>query len=124
MTNFRFPSMPMSESRRRFVTGIGTAAATLALPWPLHASGNPQARAHSTELRGTEFDLAIGATPVNFTGRTAIAITANGSLPAPTLRWREGDTVTLRVANHLREDTSLHWHGILLPANMDGVPGF
>ena len=51
------------------------------------------------------------------------AITANGSLPAPTLRWREGDTVTLRVANNLREDTSLHWHGILLPADMDGVPG-
>ena len=124
MTNPRFPSMPTSESRRRFVTGMSAAAATMALPWSLQASGKPQASVNSTELRGTEFDLAIGATPVNFTGRTAIAITANGSLPAPTLRWREGDTVTLRVANHLREDTSMHWHGILLPANMDGVPGF
>ena len=123
MTNPRFPSRPTSESRRRFVTGMSTAAATIALPWSLRASGNPQS-VNSIELRGTEFDLAIGATPVNFTGHTAIAITANGSLPAPTLRWREGDTVTLRVANHLREDTSLHWHGILLPANMDGVPGF
>lgn len=47
----------------------------------------------------------------------------NGSVPAPTLHWREGDTVTLRVTNTLREDTSIHWHGILLPANMDGVPG-
>ena len=48
----------------------------------------------------------------------------NGSLPAPTLRWRQGDTVKLRVSNDLfEEDTSIHWHGILLPANMDGVPG-
>ncbi len=124
MTNPRFPSMPTSESRRRFVTGMGAAATTMALPWSMQAHANPQAGAHAVELRGTEFDLAIRATPVNFTGHAAIAITANGSLPAPTLRWREGDTVTLRVANHLREDTSLHWHGILLPANMDGVPGF
>jgi CopA family copper-resistance protein len=124
MTSPRFPSMPTSESRRRFVTGMGAAAATMAMPWSLQASGKTQASVNPNELRGSEFDLAIGATPVNFTGRTAIAITANGSLPAPTLRWREGDTVTLRVANHLREDTSLHWHGILLPANMDGVPGF
>jgi len=42
---------------------------------------------------------------------------------APTLRWKEGDTLTLRVANTLDEDASIHWHGIILPANMDGVPG-
>ncbi len=47
----------------------------------------------------------------------------NGSLPGPTLRWREGDTVTLRVRNRLKQDTSIHWHGIILPADMDGVPG-
>ncbi|MDP0947483.1 multicopper oxidase domain-containing protein, partial [Klebsiella pneumoniae] len=45
------------------------------------------------------------------------------SLPGPLLRWREGDTVTLRVKNRLAEPTSIHWHGILLPSNMDGVPG-
>ena len=50
-------------------------------------------------------------------------MTVNGSIPGPILRWREGDTVTLRVKNRLNEDTSIHWHGILLPANMDGVPG-
>src|SRR5690606_32000192 len=49
--------------------------------------------------------------------------TVNGSIPAPTLRWREGDTVTIRVTNRLREHTSLHWHGIILPFEMDGVPG-
>ena len=74
-------------------------------------------------LAGTEFDLRIGETRVNFTGAPRIALTINGSLPGPLLRWREGDTVTLRVANTLDEDTSIHWHGILLPANMDGVPG-
>ena len=72
---------------------------------------------------GTGFDLAIGTSPVNFTGRTRPAVTVNGSLPAPILRWREGDTVTLRVANRLGVPSSIHWHGILLPANMDGVPG-
>ena len=60
---------------------------------------------------------------MNFTGSTKMAQTINGSIPGPLLRWREGDTVTLRVANQLDEDTSIHWHGIVLPADMDGVPG-
>jgi CopA family copper-resistance protein len=60
---------------------------------------------------------------MNFTGSPRVAFTVNGSVPAPTLRWKEGDTVILRVANTLDEDASIHWHGILLPANMDGVPG-
>jgi CopA family copper-resistance protein len=75
-------------------------------------------------LSGTEFDLDLGETLVNFTGAPKIAHTINGSLPAPILRWKEGDTVTLRAANRLRHDyATIHWHGILLPANMDGVPG-
>jgi CopA family copper-resistance protein len=78
----------------------------------------------SAELPGTEFDLRIGESLVNFTGSPKIAHTVNGSLPAPTLRWKEGDTVTLHVSNALRDDhASIHWHGILVPANMDGVPG-
>ena len=52
-----------------------------------------------------------------------MGVTVNGSIPAPLVRWREGDTVTMRVANALAEDTSIHWHGMILPANMDGVPG-
>jgi len=75
------------------------------------------------ELRGTDFELLIGETPVNITGAARMAMTINGTMPGPILRWREGDTVTLRVKNKLREDTSIHWHGIILPANMDGVPG-
>ncbi|PGQ37413.1 copper oxidase, partial [Bacillus thuringiensis] len=66
-----------------------------------------------SELTGTEFNLEIGETPANLTGAPRIATTVNGTLPAPTLRWREGDRVTLRVTNRLREDTSIHWHGII-----------
>jgi len=74
-------------------------------------------------LSGTEFDLTIAETAVNFTGEPRMATTINGSFPGPALRWREGDTVTIRVTNRLREPTSLHWHGIVLPYEMDGVPG-
>ena len=116
-------------SRRRFVQGLaaGGAAAALGLwpknSWALKGPGN------NNVLSGTDFDLAIGETPMNFTGRTRPAITVNGSIPAPLLRWREGTTVNLRVANALPagsihgNETSIHWHGIILPANMDGVPG-
>ena len=114
------------QSRRRFVQGLalgGLALGTAGLRLPAIAADN-DARLGPQVLRGTEFDLSIGASPVNFTGRVRPAMTVNGSLPAPILRWRQGDTVTLRVANRLPDAmTSLHWHGIILPANMDGVPG-
>lgn len=74
-------------------------------------------------LSGKEFNLTIAETQVNFTGKSRMATTVNGSIPAPTLRWRKGDTVTIRVTNRLAEYTSIHWHGILLPFQMDGVPG-
>lgn len=74
-------------------------------------------------LRGTEFDLEIGPTPVNFTGTAQVATAVNGQVPAPILYWREGDTITLRVTNRLPVTSSIHWHGILVPAGMDGVPG-
>ncbi len=118
-----------SVSRRRFVQGLaaGGAFAGLGL-WP-KSSWALKGAGQLNVLSGTEFDLTIGETPVNFTGRARSAITVNGSLPAPLLRWREGTTVNLRVANALPvgsihgSETSIHWHGILLPANMDGVPG-
>ncbi len=77
----------------------------------------------SSILSGTDFALEIGETPVNFTGAARMATTVNGLLPGPTLRWREGTTVTLRVTNRLHVPTSIHWHGIILPSDMDGVPG-
>jgi CopA family copper-resistance protein len=111
-------------SRRSFVKGLaagGVVAGFHVWNGTLHAQ--PPVRQEPAVLSGTDFDLTIGETPMNFTGRPRIAYTINGTVPGPTLRWREGDTVTLRVANRLDEDTSIHWHGILLPANMDGVPG-
>jgi CopA family copper-resistance protein len=110
--------------RRTFVKGlaVGGAAAGLGL-WRTSAFAQGNTPSRWSDLSGTEFDLRIGETPMNFTGSPRTAITVNGSIPAPTLHWKEGDTVTLRVANTLAEDASIHWHGILLPANMDGVPG-
>ncbi len=70
-----------------------------------------------------EYNLVIARTPINITGRPTTAITINGQLPAPTLHWREGEKVVIHVTNRLKESTSLHWHGLLLPADMDGVPG-
>ncbi|MDP2319883.1 MAG: copper resistance system multicopper oxidase [Acidobacteriota bacterium] len=130
-------------NRRTFVKGlaVGGAAAGLGM-WPSRGfadPGNPSAfakatadkkglpapRGHASQatLTGTEFDLRIAESPVNFTGASRVGITVNGTIPAPLVRWREGDTVTMRVANALDEDTSIHWHGMILPANMDGVPG-
>ena len=108
-------------SRRRFLAGLtaGTAASVL-----LRDSASAQATVTKPQLlRGTEFDLAIGERAADLTGAPRTATVINGSLPAPTLRWREGDTVTIRVRNELAEPTSIHWHGLVLPANMDGVPG-
>ncbi len=113
-------------TRRRW---IGTTAATgvaLGLHGLLPAWARNASLAGGTELpalTGTEFDLEVARTPVMIDGRRGSAITVNGTLPAPLLRWREGDDVTLRVTNRLEEDTSIHWHGILLPFQMDGVPG-
>jgi CopA family copper-resistance protein len=115
--------MQSKTSRRTFVKGLtaGGILGGLGL-WPAPvwaAAGLREANA----LSGTQFDLSIGETAVNFTGKPRPAITVNGGIPGPLLRWREGDTVTLRVNNRLKDMTSIHWHGIILPANMDGVPG-
>ncbi len=112
-------------SRRRFVQGLAVGGVAATFGWP--RSG--VAATATPVLTGTDFNLVIDELPVNFTGRMRPGIAVNGSIPAPTLRWREGTTVELRVSNRLSPksihggQTSIHWHGILLPANMDGVPG-
>jgi CopA family copper-resistance protein len=108
--------------RRRFVQGLALGGVTAALGLRGGELSAQQA-ASRAELRGTHFDLAIGELAVDFTGHRRIATVVNGQLPAPLLRWRQGDTVTLRVRNPLPVTSSIHWHGIILPADMDGVPG-
>ena len=110
-------------SRRTFVTGAAAGGLLLASGLPARtaaARGSVQAEA----LRGNSFDLGIGYREVNYTGTPRQATVVNGGLPGPVLRWKQGETVTLRVTNSLARDSSIHWHGIILPANMDGVPGF
>ncbi len=118
------PSAVARPSRRTFVKGlaVGGAIAGIGL-WRPAVRAHTDGRQPPVLLDGTEFDLRVGETLMDFTGSPCPGLTVNGSLPAPTLRWREGDTVTVRVFNTLAEDTSMHWHGVLVPANMDGVPG-
>ncbi len=111
--------------RRRFVQGLALGGVLAATPKFLRAADmSPETHTGSAPvLRGTEIDLVIGQSVVNFTGSARLATTVNGSIPAPTLRLREGDEVTIRVTNRLSVATSIHWHGIILPFQMDGVPG-
>jgi CopA family copper-resistance protein len=107
---------------RGAVAGGGLAALQGLMPaWA--QTGSPGLRADLPTLTGPNIDLTIGHTPFTVNGRTATATTINGMLPAPVLRLREGQNVRLAVTNQLEEDTSIHWHGILLPFQMDGVPG-
>ncbi|MBF8668666.1 copper resistance system multicopper oxidase [Pseudomonas putida] len=115
--------MQSKTTRRSFVKGLAATGLLGGLGmwrtpvWAVTSPGQPNV------LSGTDFELYIGELPVNITGTARTAMAINGSIPGPILRWREGDTVTLRVRNRLQQDTSIHWHGIILPANMDGVPG-
>jgi CopA family copper-resistance protein len=115
---------PPNLSRRRFVQGLamGGAFAGVGLLrssplWALTSAGQP------TVASGTDFALDVLEAPVNYTGAARIATTVNGGVPGPVLRMRQGSTVTLRVTNRLHVPTSIHWHGIVLPFGMDGVPG-
>ncbi len=74
-------------------------------------------------LSGEDIRLTAGHSPFTVGGRTGHAITLNGVLPAPLIRLREGQNVRIHVENTLDEDTSIHWHGLILPFHMDGVPG-
>jgi CopA family copper-resistance protein len=111
-----------TPSRRGFVRGVAAAggAAVIGAPCWSRAEGAPS---NAAVLTGDRIDLTVGAMPINITGRKRIATAVNGTTPAPTLRLREGDPVTITVANRLDEPTSIHWHGVRLPNAMDGVPG-
>ncbi len=122
----------LNPGRRRFVRGLSGALATAAFPYRVASgwvSGSLErpvpggASPPGSVLSGTELNLEVNSLEVNYTGARRIATAVNGQVPGPLLRWREGDTVTLRVANRLSVPTSIHWHGVIVPADMDGVPG-
>lgn len=115
--------MHSKTSRRTFVKGLtaGGILGGLGL-WQTPVWATPRSDEPNV-LSGIEFDPFIGKSPVDITGNARTAMTINGGIPGPQLRWREGDTLTLRVKNRLKDMTSIHWHGIILPVNMYGVPG-
>ncbi|GEO02041.1 copper-binding protein [Novosphingobium sediminis] len=116
-------------SRRHLLAGLGTASAFAAMPaWAQGHSmhrmrGGAPIRVGFDELSGPAIDLTVGHGPRVVQGRKGLGIAVNGSVPGPLIRLKEGQTVRLNVTNMLDTDTSIHWHGLLLPFQMDGVPG-
>jgi CopA family copper-resistance protein len=123
MNRTHFALSPLHGSRRRFVKGLAGGALAMAGARNFSWAGAGTASTDRTVLAGTDFNLEIGALAVNFMGASRLATAVNGQIPAPLLHWKEGTTVTLRVSNRLRSPTSIHWHGIIVPFQMDGVPG-
>ena len=124
------PRQNFHVSRRSFLEAGALLGAAAALPEPLRAgvatarSLDPGLPALAPAPGGVrEYDLTIAETSVRLDGRNARATTINGTVPGPVLRFREGEQAVIRVRNTLSEDTSVHWHGIILPPDMDGVPG-
>lgn len=114
--------LPIHLSRRRFVQGLAVAGIGAGLGvW--RSSRAAELLPRMKEIGGTEVDLTIDEAALDFTGRARKAVTVDGGVPGPVLRWREGDTVTLRVHNRLATTSSIHWHGLIVPADQDGVPG-
>ncbi len=116
----------MNLDRRALLRGTVAGGGVLALQGLLPAwaqTGTPGLRSDLPTLTGPDIELTVGRSPFTVNGRTGGAITLNGVLPAPLIRLREGQNARLSVTNTLDEDTSIHWHGLLLPFQMDGVPG-
>ncbi|WP_331775548.1 copper resistance system multicopper oxidase [Sulfurospirillum sp. 1612] len=110
-------------SRRVFVKGLAVASVLASTRINLNAKEVQKEFEKGDILSGKVFNLSIGYSAVDITGTPTIATTINGKLHAPTLIWKEGDDITINVTNNLREDSSIHWHGIIIPTDMDGVPG-
>lgn len=108
--------------RRRFVQGLTLAGVGVGTGL-LRPALATQAMAPVASLSGNAMSLDLREAPVDFTGRARHAVTVNGGVPGPTLHWREGETVQVCVHNRLDVMSSIHWHGLIVPADQDGVPG-
>jgi CopA family copper-resistance protein len=112
--------------RRDFLRGVGFAGGTAALAAWLPAWAQTVSAGLTTPLpvvSGTDIELRIARQTMMIDGRPSRAIGINGTVPAPLIRLREGQNVRLKVINDLDEDSSIHWHGLLVPPQFDGVPG-
>ncbi|MEQ1607928.1 MAG: copper resistance system multicopper oxidase [Hyphomonadaceae bacterium] len=112
--------------RRRFLRAtamVGGAAAFSGLFPGWAQTNSPGIAPTLPQLSGPDIALTIGHAPITIDGRTGHAVAINGTVPAPIVRLREGQTARLSITNTLAEDTSIHWHGLLVPMEMDGVPG-
>ena len=117
--------MQTGVSRRRLLRGAtvlggGLAASALLPAW---ARSQTPGLTRPAALSGEDIRLSIGHSSLKVDGREAHAVAINGEVPGPLIRLTEGQTVRLHVTNTLQEDTSIHWHGLLVPFQMDGVPG-
>ncbi|MFT9215042.1 MAG: copper resistance system multicopper oxidase [Acetobacter malorum] len=111
-------------TRRRFVTGLGAGGLMAALPPSAHSAIAALPAGLIPAEPSATWDLRVGRTHIEIDHKALNAPCVGGTVPGPVLRWRQGDTVAVNVTNTLRhEDTSIHWHGIRLPSDMDGVPG-
>lgn len=111
-------------TRRRFVTGMGAGGLMAALPHPGRSATAALPAGLIPAKPSATWDLRVGRTHIEIDRKALNAPCVGGTVPGPVLRWRQGDTVAVNVTNTLtHEDTSIHWHGIRLPSDMDGVPG-
>lgn len=118
--------MTRTFDRRQLLRGSMVAGSGVALSaWlPAWAQTNsPGIAAPLPEVSGEDIRLRIAHQMMTIDGRESHAIGINGTVPAPLIRLREGQNVRLHVENTLDEDSSIHWHGLILPFHMDGVPG-
>jgi FtsP/CotA-like multicopper oxidase with cupredoxin domain len=114
-------------TRRRILQGAGLGAGALLLDHWLPAWAQPVSAGLQTDslptLSGEDIRLRVARDTLMVDGKPARMISINGTVPAPLLRLKQGQKLRLTVENTLDEDTSLHWHGLIVPFQMDGVPG-
>lgn len=110
-------------TRRAILKGAVGLGGLAAIPAWARAMPHGPIRQGFDEVSGRVIDLAVGQGVIEVAGRSGHAFAVNGSVPGPLVRLKEGEAVTLHVANYLAQDTSIHWHGLLLPFQFDGVPG-
>lgn len=118
----------LSLTRRDFVRAAGAvgAYAGVGALLPSYARGlsaRASGGAHASRASASTYNLLVEERTIEIDGRRTTAVTVNGTVPGPLIELHEGDDAIIRVTNRLREDTSIHWHGMLVPEPMDGVPG-